>query len=173
MTVRAATERDAEAIAVIYNCGIAERQATFETAPRTADALLPALRDQSRFPFLVASEDGRVAGWASLSLYRPRQCYSGIAEFSIYLDPAYRGRGIGRVLLEALIDDARRRGFWKILSRVFVSNAASRALCRATGFREVGVYQKHGQLDGRWIDVVIVERLIPENMEEMEERVRT
>ena len=173
MTVRAATERDAEAIAVIYNCGIAERQATFETAPRTADALLPALRDQSRFRF-----SGRGGGRPRRRVGEPQPVPAAPVllrhrRVFIYLDPAYRGRGIGRVLLEALIDDARRRGFWKVLSRVFVSNAASRALCRATGFREVGVYQKHGQLDGRWIDVVIVERLIPENMEEMEERVRT
>jgi L-amino acid N-acyltransferase YncA len=100
-----------------------------------------------------------------LSNYRPRACYEGIAEFSIYLDRAARGRGIGRQLLTALVDAARVRGYWKLVSRVFPFNTPSRALCKACGFREVGVYEKHGRLDGKWLDVVIVERLIPENLE--------
>ncbi len=106
-----------------------------------------------------------VIGSASLSSYRPRACYAGIAEFSIYLDRRARGRGLGRPLLNALVDTARQRGYWKLVSRIFTFNQASRALCRACGFREVGVYEKHGQLDGAWLDVVIVERLIPENLE--------
>lgn len=100
-------------------------------------------------------------GWAGLSGYRPRDCYAGIGEFSVYLDTAVRGQGIGRRLLEALIDVARAQGYWKLLSRIFLFNTASRALCRSVGFREVGIYEKHGQLEGRWLDVVIVERLIP------------
>ena len=103
-------------------------------------------------------------GWAGLSAYRPRACYEGIAEFSIYLDRDARGRGVGRQLLTSLIDAARDRGYWKLVSRVFPFNTASRALCRACGFREVGVYEKHGCLDGQWMDAVIVERLIPENL---------
>jgi phosphinothricin acetyltransferase len=122
------------------------------------------VREQSRFPTLVAVEDGIVIGWAGLSRYRERACYEGIGEFSIYLDRAARGRGVGRALLTALIDAARQHGYWKLVSRVFPFNAASRALCRACGFREVGVYEKHGRLDGEWIDVVIVERIIPENL---------
>ncbi|AMY10800.1 N-acyltransferase YncA [Luteitalea pratensis] len=118
-----------------------------------------------RYPMLVAASDGRVLGCASLSSYRPRDCYAGIAEFSIYLDRAARGRGTGRVLLMALIDAARERGFWKLVSRIFPFNTASRALCAACGFREVGIYEKHAPLDGRWLDVVIVERLIPENLQ--------
>ena len=82
----------------------------------------------------------------------------------MYLDTAARGRGVGRQLLQALIDRARERGYWKLLSRIFPFNTASRALCRSVGFREVGTYENHGQLDGRWLDVVIVERLIPENL---------
>lgn len=103
---------------------------------------------------------GEVIGWAGLSCYRPRDCYAGVGEFSIYLDGAARGQGTGRLLLEALIEVAQIKGFWKLLSRVLAFNAASRALCRACGFREVGVYAKHGQLEGRWMDVVIVERLL-------------
>jgi phosphinothricin acetyltransferase len=101
-----------------------------------------------------------------LSSYRPRDCYEGIGEFSVYLDANARHRGIGRQLLQALIDVARQRGYWKLLSRIFLFNTASRALCAAVGFREVGIYEKHGQLEGRWLDVVIVERLIPENIPE-------
>ena len=99
-----------------------------------------------------------------LSTYRPRACYAGIAEFSIYIDRAQRGRGIGYRLLTSLVDVAKADGYWKLVSRIFPFNAGSRALCRACGFREVGIYEKHGQLDGRWLDVVIVERLIPENL---------
>lgn len=164
LTIRPPTHADAPAIAAIYNQGIAARSATFETTPRTAADLRARIDESGRYPLIVADLDGRVVGWAGLSDYRPRACYAGIAEFSIYLDAAARGRGIGRLLLDRLIEAARERGFWKLVSRVFPFNAASRALCRRCGFREVGVYEKHGLLDGRWTDVVIVERLIPENM---------
>lgn len=164
MTIRHATQADAAVIADIYNQGIAERGATFETEPRTVDDIRARLAERSRYPLLVAEEQGAVIGWAGLSSYRPRDCYAGIAEFSIYVDRHARGRGVGRPLLHALIDAARDQGYWKLLSRVFPFNAASRNLCRACGFREVGTYEKHGRLDGRWTDVVIVERLIPENL---------
>lgn len=164
MIIRPATTDDAVRISEIYNQGIADRGATFETEPRTAESLQARIDDTERFPLLVAEEAEVVIGWAGLSGYRSRACYAGIAEFSIYLDRDARGRGVGRQLLEALIAAAREHGYWKLLSRIFPFNTASRALCRACGFREVGVYEKHGQLDGEWLDVVIVERLIPENL---------
>ena len=162
--VRMATEADAAAIAGIYNQGIHERAATFETTPRTVEDILVRLRERDRFPTLVIEEEGAVVGWAGLSLYRPRSCYAGIAEFSVYLDRHSRGRGFGRQLLEALVSAARDAGYWKLVSRIFPFNTASRRLCRTCGFREVGLYEKHGRLDGRWMDVVIVERLIEENL---------
>jgi len=165
LSVRAATEGDAERIAAIYNAALLECGSTFETTPRSAEMLQPALRDQSRYPHLVALEDDRVIGWASLSAYRARDCYAGVADFSIYLAKDRRGKGVGSLLLDALLAEARARGFVKVLSRVFVTIAASRALCRRLGFREVGTYEKHGRSAGQWMDVVIVERLIPENME--------
>jgi L-amino acid N-acyltransferase YncA len=165
ITTRAARAADAAAIAAIYNQGIEDRGATFETTPRTAAEILPKIDLGDRFPLLIADDDGVVAGWAGLSEYRTRACYAGIGEFSIYIDRAARGRGIGRLLLRALVDAARDRGYWKLVSRVFPFNAASLSLCRSCGFREVGTYEKHGQLDGRWLDVVIVERLIPENLD--------
>lgn len=163
--IRSARPEDAAAIAAIYNQGIAERSSTFETVPRTTGDIERRLADLERYPLLVATDaSGAVVGWAGLSSYRPRDCYAGIGEFSVYLDTAARGRGIGRQLLQALIAVARERGYWKLLSRIFLFNTASRALCRSVGFREVGIYEKHGQLEGRWLDVVIVERLIPENI---------
>lgn len=164
LTLRQAVDTDADAIADIYNQGIAERAATFETEPRGVDEIRARLADRERFPLLVAEDAGAVIGWAGLSSYRTRACYAGIVEFSIYLDRHARGRGVGRQLLEALVDVAHERGYWKLVSRIFPFNTASRALCRACGFREVGVYEKHGCLDGEWMDVVIVERLIPQNL---------
>lgn len=163
--IRSATVADAAAITAIYNQGIVERAATFETAPRLVPDIVQRLGDIERFPLLVATTAaGDVLGWAGLSNYRPCDCYAGIGEFSVYLAADARGQRIGCRLLQSLIDHARERGYWKLLSRIFLFNAASRALCRSVGFREVGVYEKHGQLEGRWLDVVIVERLIPENL---------
>ena len=151
---------DAAAIARIYNDGIEDRLATFETDLRAADDVRDWIRQG--FPLVVAeTEDGEIAAWASASPYRPsRNAYAGIAEFSIYVGRAFRGRGAGRVTLAALIDLAEARGLWKLVSRVFPENEASLALCRSLGFRDVGVYRRHGKLDGAWRDVVIVERLL-------------
>ena len=162
--IRLASLSDAPAIAAIYNQGIAGRGATFETTPRSTADIEGWFQHADRHPTLVVEQDGAVVGWANISGYRPRACYAGIAEFSIYVDGQAQGHGLGRRLLEALVDAARERGYWKLVSRVFAFNAASRALCRACGFREVGIYEKHGQLDGHWLDVVIVERLIAENI---------
>jgi L-amino acid N-acyltransferase YncA len=165
VAIRAATETDAARIAEIYNQGIAGRAATFETTPRTPEDILQTLRaGVGRFPFLVATDGERVIGWASVSTYRPRECYRGIGEFSIYIADEARGQGVGRQLLPALIAAAEQAGFWKLLSRVFTFNTGSRRLCAACGFREVGVYEKHAKLDDDWLDVVIVERMIPGNL---------
>jgi L-amino acid N-acyltransferase YncA len=159
--IRLARAGDAEAITRIYNAGIAERSATFETQPRTVAQIEQRLHLLERYPLLVAEDaSGSVVGWAGVAEYRPRECYAGIAEFSIYLDRAARGQGTGKALLGALVDAAAQRGFWKLVSRIFPFNTASRSLCRACGFREVGIYERHAQLDGRWLDAVIVEKLI-------------
>lgn len=162
MHPRPATPADAVAIAGIYNQGIEDRTATFETRPRSAEEV--AAWFGGAYPVVVVEAGGRVVGFASTSPYRPRACYAGIAECSVYVAREARGRGVGRRALEALVAAAEAGGFWKLVSRVFPENAASRALLRATGFREVGVYEKHGQLDGAWRDVIIVERLIPSNL---------
>jgi phosphinothricin acetyltransferase len=162
MLVRQATLADAAAIADIYNQGIEDRTATFETRLRTADDIAGWF--DGMHPVLVAEEGGEVIAFAATSSYRPRDCYRGIAELSVYVGRNARGRGAGRLVLQGLITACEEAGFWKLVSRVFVDNVASRRLIRSLGFREVGVYEKHGRLDGVWRDVLIVERLIPGNL---------
>jgi L-amino acid N-acyltransferase YncA len=162
--IRAALPTDASAIAAIYNQGIVERSSTFETTLRSAEDMSERIKAAARFPVLAAVDpDGIVLGWAGLSAYRARACYAGIAEFSVYLDSKARGQGAGKQLLNGLIEAAEKLGYWKLLSRAFPFNTASRALCRSCGFREVGTYEKHAKLGDSWLDVVIVERLIPAN----------
>lgn len=161
--VRHATEDDAGAITRIYNEGIADRIATFETEPRDLDRIARELRDRPRrYPTVVVERDGRIVAWAAASEYRPRECYAGIGEFSVYVERASRGQGLGKVAMEALIAASAELGLWKLVSRVFPENEASLALLRTLGFREVGLYRRHGKLDGAWRDVVIVELLIGE-----------
>lgn len=156
MKARSATRADAPAIARIYNEGIDERVATFETRHRSASEVEQWF--DGVHPIVVVEVDGEIVAFASTSTYRPRECYRGIAEFSVYVARNARGRGAGSRAMEALFAAAREAGFWKLVSRVFVENGASRALLSAVGFREVGVYERHAQLDGVWRDVVIVER---------------
>jgi L-amino acid N-acyltransferase YncA len=158
ITMRRATPADAGAIAGIYNQGIEDRIATFETRPRTPEDVAGWF--DGVHPIVVAEESGQVVGFASTSSYRPRECYATIAEFSVYVGRGYRGLGVGRQALMALIEESRKAGLHKLVSRIFPENLASRAACRAAGFREVGVYKAHGQLEGDWKDCVIVERLV-------------
>src|ERR1700694_1394549 len=148
MIARAAQPEDAAAIAEIYNQGIEDGIATFETRLRAAGDIHAWF--DGVHPVGVVEEESRVAAFAATSLYRPRDCYAGVAEFSVYVARAFRRRGAGRLALEALIDAARQAGFWKLVSRIFVENFPSRNLVFALGFREVGVYHRHGKLDGEW-----------------------
>lgn len=158
MQARLARREDAAVIAQIYNQGIEDRVATFETTLRSADDVTKWFDDVH--PIVVVEDNGAIIAFASTSTYRPRICYHGVAEFSVYTARPNRGKGAGRLALDALQTAARQAGFWKLVSRVFPENAASLALLRAAGFREVGIYEKHAQLDGVWRDVVIVERFL-------------
>jgi L-amino acid N-acyltransferase YncA len=158
MKTRPATLADAAAIARIYNQGIEDRVATFETRLRTVADIEKWF--DGRHPVVVVEDEAGVQAFAATSTYRPRECYGGIAEFSVYVAREARGHGAGRLAMQALLEAARQAGYWKVLSRIFPENTASRELCRSLGFREVGVYEKHAQLDGVWRNVVIVERLV-------------
>ena len=161
LRTRLATPADAAAIAAIYNEGIADRIATFETEPRTPEQLTTQLIEKGdRFPTVVVERDGRVVAWASAGPYRNRPAYAGVAEHSVYVARTARGTGAGRAALEALCRTYAERGFWKIVSRIFPENTASLALHERCAFRVVGVYHRHGRLEGEWRDCVIVERLL-------------
>jgi L-amino acid N-acyltransferase YncA len=162
LTARVASREDAPDLARIYNEGLEDRLGTFETRPRTVEDVTRWF--DGRHPAVVVQDvAGEIVAFASTSSYRSRECYDGIAEFSVYVARGHRGRGAGRVAMDALIAEASRAGFWKLLSRIFSENTPSRRLMASAGFREVGTYEKHAQLDGVWRDVVIVERLLPEN----------
>ena len=139
LTARAAHVSDANAIATIYNEGIADRIATFETEPRSAEQVTRWF-DGCHPIVVVEDSDGAVLAFASTSPYRERACYAGVAEFSVYVARRHRGTGAGRVAMAALIDAAMEAGFWKLISRIFPENTASLALMARMGFREVGVY---------------------------------
>ncbi len=163
-TTRAARTADAADVARIYNEGIAERSATFETEPRTPERMAKDVAERAeRYPTVVVERDGRVVAWAGASEYRPRECYAGIAEFSVYVDRAARGTGAGTAAMRGLIAACEAKGFWKLVSRVFPENTASRRLLASLGFREVGAYERHAKLEGVWKDVVIVEKRIGES----------
>lgn len=157
-SMRPARAGDLEDVVAIYNAGIRERVATFETRPRTRDDVAGWLQDDR--PFIVAERDGRVVGWARAGSYSDRCVYQGVGEHAVYVHPDGRGQGLGRRLLEALSEEAQRRGLHKLTSRVFADNLASRAAHRAAGFVEVGIQRRHGQLDGEWKDCVLVEKLL-------------
>jgi L-amino acid N-acyltransferase YncA len=158
-TLRPADRADAPALAAIYNEGIEGREATFETRPRGAAEVLAWIEEE--LPFLVAEDaDGELVGFARVSAYSDRCVYDGVGEHGVYVATAARGAGVGRALLLDLCDAAERAGYYKLTSRVFTSNAASRAVHRAAGFEEVGVQRRHGRLDGEWRDCVLVERLL-------------
>ncbi len=161
LRTRLATAADAAAITTIYNEGIADRVATFETEPRTSAQIAQQLADKGdRFPTVVIERDGQVVAYAGAGPYRSRPAYAGVAEHSVYVARAARGTGAGRAALDALCRAYAERGFWKIVSRIFPENTASLRLHERCGFRVVGVYQRHGKLDGEWRDCVIVERLL-------------
>lgn len=160
VVVRAARAGDAESIAWIHNEGIAERVATFQTRTRRAAEIATGLE---RELILVAEREGRVVGWASITPYDDaHDYYSGVAEATLYVERRARRGGAGRALLEALAEEAERRGYYKLVGKIFSSNEPSIALVRSSGWREVGLHRRHRRLDGEWQDVVVVELLLGE-----------
>ena len=163
--LRAARIEDAKEIARIYNQGVQDRAATFENAFVTPEErYLWLVARPEKYPVLVAEVKHTMMGWASLAPYSPRACYSGIAELSIYIDRSLRGHGVGQELMKAMQQAARQKGYYKLIGRVMAANEPGRKLCQVTGWKEVGIHEKHGKLGGEWHDLVLVEYLIPENL---------
>jgi phosphinothricin acetyltransferase len=159
--VRAATAADAAVICRIYNQGIEDRVATLETELRTPEERAAWLAAKGpRHPVVVAEDNGNIVGWGSLNQFNPRDAYRHVVDFSIYVDRAYRGRGVGKVMLTRLIELAREHGFHKMVLSAFPTNSGGMALYERMGFRTVGVYKEQGLLDGRWVDTIIMEKLL-------------
>ena len=145
----------------IYAAGIATGHATFEAAPPTWEAFDAGKVREHRW--VALDDDGRVLGWAAASAVSDRCVYAGVIEHSVYVDPAAHGRGVGRALLDALLDSAAAGGVWTVQSGIFPENSASIALHTAAGFRVVGTRERlgrmtYGPLAGQWRDVVLMER---------------
>jgi L-amino acid N-acyltransferase YncA len=139
----------------IYLEGIATGNATFETQAPSWENWSASHRNDCR---LVAREGNNVLGWAALSPVSDRCVYGGVAEVSVYVAASARGRGLGRKLLESLIESSESAGIWTLQAGIFPENTASIAVHEACGFRAVGVRERLGQLAGRWRDVMLLER---------------
>jgi len=161
IAIRAARSEDARAICDIYNEGIEDGDATLETRLRGVDEQRAWLgsRDQ-RHPVVVAERRGAVVGWGSLNVFNPRPAYDHVTEFSVYVARACRGTGVGSGLLRKLIVLAGDMGYHKMVLAAFDWNTAGIALYERMGFRRVGVYREQGLLDGRWVDTVIMEKIL-------------
>jgi L-amino acid N-acyltransferase YncA len=149
---------DWPAVRAIFEDGIATGDATFETAAPSWDAWDAGHLADHR---LVARDGGRVVGWTALAPVSDRCAYAGVAEDSIYVAPDAQGRGVGRALLAAVVASAERGGIWTVQTGIFPENQASVRLHQACGFRLVGVRERLGRLNGRWRDVLLLERRSP------------
>ena len=165
LKIRDAVPSDAAAIAAIYNQGIVDRIATLETEERTPEERLQWLAARGpRHPVLVAELDGAIVGWGSLNQFNPRKAYDFVADFSVYVERAWRGKGVGGALLRALIARAKQLGYHKLVLAAFPWNAGGMALYQKCGFRTVGIYKEQGLLDGKWVDTIIMEKVLSPNL---------
>ena len=174
ITLRPARPEDAAAICAIYNQGIQDRVATLEAELRTPEERERWMASRlPRHPVIVAETGagagsgrpgagarGAVVGWGSLNPFNPRAAYDHVADFSVYVERDWRGRGVGRQLLTRLIDLGRELGYHKLVLSAFPFNAGGVALYERLGFRTVGIYKEQGQLGGRWVDTIVMEKLL-------------
>ena len=161
MEVRLATLDDAEGIRTLYNREVLEGTATFDLRPRTIEDQRLWLTDRSgAHAVMVAVEGHEVVGFGALSAYRDRPAYSTTVEDSVYVSPDHQGKGVGRAVLEALVEAAELRGFHTVIGRIAGGNEASIALHRRCGFTVVGVEREVGRKFRRWLDVTVVQRVL-------------
>ncbi len=161
VTLRPAGAIDAEAVCLIYNQGIEDRVATLETELRTPEERREWMAARGpRHPVIVAESAGVLVGWGSLNVFNARPAYRHVADFSVYVERAWRGKGVGHRLLERLIEIAREIGYHKMVLSTFPTNTGGVRLYERLGFSRVGVYHEQGLLDGRWVDTLIMEKLL-------------
>lgn len=161
LAVRPAGEGDLPGILLIYNQGIADRIATLETEPKDLATMAAWLQGREpRHVVLVAVRGEEVLGWASINRYNSRCAYDGVGELSVYVRRDQRGRGLGQALLAALEEEGRRHGFHKFVLFTFAFNALGQGLYRKRGYREVGTFEAQGRLDGRFVDVMAMEKIL-------------
>jgi L-amino acid N-acyltransferase len=161
MEVRLARQEDTEAIRAIYNEEVTGSTVTFDIKPRTAEEQRAWIaRHQRAHPAVVAEEGSTVVGFGSLSPFRDRAAYATTVEDSLYVDAAWRGKGVGRLLLDELVALAVARGFHTVIARVSGDNEPSIALHRRCGFALVGVEREVGRKFGQWIDVAVLQRML-------------
>ncbi|MDQ0231822.1 arsinothricin resistance N-acetyltransferase ArsN1 family A [Metabacillus malikii] len=161
ITIREANETDLSSILKIYNQGIEDRIATLESEQKDIDFMNNWFSQHNgRYKVLVAVNENRIIGWASLNRYSNRRAYAGVAELSIYIDRENRGKGVGQKLLRDIEEVARDQDFHKIILFTFLLNKLGQSLYMKSGFRKVGIFEKQGLLDGQFIDVMAMEKII-------------
>jgi L-amino acid N-acyltransferase YncA len=162
LVVRVASIGDIEQIAEIYNQGIEDRIATLETNVKTVDEMKQWLTIRSeRHKVLVLEGENRVVkGWASLNIFNTRECYQGVADLSIYIRREERSKGLGTKLLSSLIEVAKQVDFYKMVLTTLAVNSIGHKLYNSLGFTKVGTYVKQGRLDGKWVDVHVMEKFL-------------
>lgn len=164
--IRRADEGDAREIGEIYDEAIADGIATFATGPHTEEERIGWLHGRAATApvYVAATQDEPLVGWAAIAPFSHRPWYSGVGEYTVYVRRSMRGRGIGGLLLNHLVVDAPVFGYWKLVGMIFPHNTAGLSLARSHGFRDVGVFRAHGQLDERWHDIHVLERHLSQEM---------
>ncbi|OLS35262.1 arsinothricin resistance N-acetyltransferase ArsN1 family A [Bacillus sp. MRMR6] len=161
VVIREAMDSDILSIQTIYNQGIEARIATLETEIKDETYMRNWLENhRGRYKVIVAEEMGQIVGWASLNQYNNRCAYDGVADLSVYISREYRGKGVGKKLLVRLESLAKENGFHKIILFTFPFNQSGQGLYKKMEFREVGVFQKQGILGGKFVDVMVMEKLL-------------
>jgi len=161
MRIRKAVVADLNQILLIYNQGIEDRIATLELDPKDLTYITHWFENHTgRYPVFVSECNGEIVGWADLHPYSHRCAYAGVGEISVYVRRDWRGKGVGQSLLAALEEFAKQNEFHKLVLATFPFNANGQGLYKKMGFYEVGTFKNHGQLDGKWVDVLWMEKLL-------------
>ncbi|NHC41312.1 N-acetyltransferase [Bacillus sp. MM2020_1] len=165
VVIREAINSDIISIQTIYNQGIEDRIATLETEIKDGSYMMDWFeKHKGRYKVIVAEDEDQIVGWAALNQYNNRCAYDGVADISVYISRDYRGKGIGKKLLADLESHAEENGFHKMVLFTFPFNQLGKGLYKKMGFREVGIFKNQGIIDGEFVDVMAMEKLLhPQN----------